>query len=116
MRSLIVAGVICLAVSLDAAEMPKTKAVPVTETLHGVKITDPYRWLEDQNSPHTRAWIEEQMTYTKSLLDPLPQREWLTRRLGELMRTDRTGTPTVRGGKYFFMRRAANQNQFVMYM
>ena len=116
MRSLFVAGVICLAVSLDAAEMPKTKAVPVTETLHGVTITDPYRWLEDQNSPDTRAWIEEQMKYTKSLLDPLPQREWLTRRLGELMRTDRTGTPTFRGGKYFFLRRAANQNQFVLYM
>ena len=52
----------CLAISLPmltAADFtpPPTRAVPVTETLHGVTLSDPYRWLEDQNSAETRQWI-----------------------------------------------------------
>ena len=108
--------VACLGLSLSAGDYPKTKVAPVTESVHGVSITDPYRWLEDQNSPETRAWIDEEVRYTKSMLDPLPQRPWLARRLGELMKTERIGMPVVRGGKYFYTKRAAEQNQFIIYM
>ena len=55
MRALIFAAGFALLVQ---AQPPKTKVVPVTETMHGVSITDPYRWLEDQGSPQTRAWID----------------------------------------------------------
>ncbi len=53
---------------------PPTKTKPVTEILHGVKITDPYRWLEDQNSPETRAWLEAQEKAARTYLDALPGR------------------------------------------
>ena len=46
---------------------PATEAKPVTETIHGVTLTDPYRWLEDPKSPETRAWIAEQMKYTEEI-------------------------------------------------
>jgi protease II len=50
---------------------PKTRTDDVKEVLHGTEIVDPYRWLEDQKSPETRAWIDAQNAYTRSLLDPL---------------------------------------------
>src|ERR1041385_8278048 len=98
------------------AQAPKTPIKPVTDTLHGVAITDQYRWLEDQNSPETRAWIDAQMKYTDSILRKLPQRPRIEKRLGELMKIDVMGAPTVRNGRYFFTKRRADQNQAVLYM
>ena len=52
-----------------APEKPKPPVTPrkmVTDNLHGVKVEDPYRWLEDQQSPETRKWIKEQMAYTRT--------------------------------------------------
>ena len=54
---------------------PLTPSDPVTEVLHGVEIVDPYRWLEDQKSPATQKWIEEQTAYARSYLDAIPDRE-----------------------------------------
>lgn len=101
---------------LALGQPPKTNTKPVTDKLHGVSITDPYRWLEDQNSPETRAWIDAQMSYTEGILAKLPQRERIHRRLGELMKIDTMGLPTVRNGRYFFTKRGAVQNQSVLYM
>src|SRR6266513_3069071 len=53
---------------------PPTRVEAVTEMIHGVPITDPYRWLEDQDSPATRAWINAQAQHTRSRLDRLPDR------------------------------------------
>src|SRR5258708_9623666 len=64
---------------------PPTQSEPVTETLHGIEITDPYRWLEDQNSPRTRAWIEEQTAYTRAYLEALPGREQIRDQVNELL-------------------------------
>jgi prolyl oligopeptidase len=94
--------------------VPKTGTVDVTETVHGITIRDPYRWLEDQQSPETRAWIDEQNAYTRSVLDPLPGRAAISKRLEELLKTERFGTPVVRKGRYFFMRRLADQNQYTI--
>jgi len=60
--------------------LPNTRRTR-NEVLHGVEITDPYRWLEDQNSPRTRAWIEEQTAYARSYLDAIPGREQIRQRL-----------------------------------
>ncbi|MEE8201464.1 MAG: hypothetical protein V3R29_09885, partial [Candidatus Acidoferrales bacterium] len=95
---------------------PETKRVPVTEALHGVEVVDPYRWLEDQQAPETRAWIEAQNEYTESLLGQVPGREELRKRLTELMRIDTLGTPRVRHGRYFFMKRGADQDLSVLYL
>jgi prolyl oligopeptidase len=93
-----------------------TEAIPVTETLHGVTITDPYRWLEDQQSPATRAWIERQNAYTDAVLGNLPSRDALAKRYESLIHIDIVGTPNVRGNRFFFVRRAANEDQFSIYM
>ena len=64
---------------------PPTQADPVTETLHGMEITDPYRWLEDQNSPRTREWLGKQTRYTRAYFDAIPGREQIRERVRELM-------------------------------
>jgi prolyl oligopeptidase len=116
---LLVASFIQMNVATFAQEMkmaPKTKVENVTETLHGVTITDPYRWLEDQESPATRAWIQEQNDYTQSLLGGRPERAVIKQRLEKLFKIDTQGVPTAKGGRYFFFKRRADQNQPVLYM
>ncbi len=98
----------------SAATMPKTRTDKITETLHGVVVKDPYRWLEDQNSPETRAWIDAQNAYMRSQLDPLPTRERLSKRLEALLKTDRFTAPRVENGRYYFLRRMAGQNQYAL--
>jgi prolyl oligopeptidase len=95
---------------------PATRTDNVTEVIHGMTIVDPYRWLEDQQSPETRAWIDAQNAYTHSFLDTLRSREAISERLTELMKVDRIGTPFERGGRYFLQKRAADQDLFVLYV
>jgi prolyl oligopeptidase len=95
---------------------PVTKTDNVTETIQGVKITDPYRWLEDQNSPETRAWIDAENEYTQSVFNSLPGRDQIHQRLEKLLKIDTIFAPRVRGGRYFFQKRRADQNQPVFYM
>lgn len=87
---------------------------PVTETMHGVAITDPYRWLEDQNSPQTRAWIDAQVRYTEAVLAKMPDRGRIRERLRDLMKIETMSAPIVRGGRYFFSKRRADQEQAVL--
>ncbi|PWU07317.1 MAG: S9 family peptidase, partial [Terriglobia bacterium] len=101
--------------AIAAAQQPATKRIPVTENLHGVTITDPYRWLEDQNSPETRAWVEAQMHYTETALGKIPQRAQIAQRLAEILKVDAMKPPVVRGGRYFIQKRPANQNQYILY-
>ncbi|MGB9606645.1 MAG: hypothetical protein ACPL88_12285, partial [Bryobacteraceae bacterium] len=95
---------------------PPTRTDNVRELLHGVEVLDPYRWLEDRASPETQAWIEAQNRYSRPLLESLPERSAIERRLLELMRTDAVQTPFARAGRYFFLRKGAAQEQFVLYM
>jgi prolyl oligopeptidase len=95
---------------------PPSAARPVVETLHGVTITDPYRWLEDQQSPETRAWIEQQNAYTDTVLANLPNRDALAKRLESLLHVDAVGIPIVRANRFFFLRRGANEDQPSIYM
>jgi prolyl oligopeptidase len=108
-RALLLLSIAAAAFALDPP--PKTEVKPVTDTLHGVSITDPYRWLEDQDSPQTRAWIDEQVKYTESFLATLPGRDKLQKDLEPYFRVDAVGSPTVRGGRYFFSRRLAGENR-----
>ena len=90
---------------------PPTKAEPVTETLHGVTITDPYRWLEDQNSPETRAWLAAQDKFARAYLDNVPGREQLRKKFEALLKIDSVGSPVVRKGRYIFSRRLAFEDR-----
>ena len=101
--------------TLQAA--PATLQHFVTETLHGVEITDPYRWLEDQESPETRAWLDTQIAYTRAVLGSYSQQERASihARLSELLRVEHTTMPVCRHGAYFYLRRQADQLQYVLY-
>ncbi len=107
---------IAAAASAIAAGPPATRKDDVKETVQGVEIADPYRWLEDQKSPETRAWIDAQNVYTQSVLSGLPGKEALEKRLGELLRVDVTTTPTERNGRYFFSRRRADKDLPILYV
>jgi len=95
---------------------PPTKADPVTETLHGVTVTDPYRWLEDSKSPATRAWLETQMKYTEDYLAQVKIRPEIVKRLTELVRVESYSTPIERANKFFFKKRLPEENQGSIYM
>ena len=95
---------------------PKTAVEPVKETIQGVEIVDPYRWLEDQNSPQTRAWIDSENAYTDSLLSRIPGRDALKSKVAALYKVDAMSAPQVRNGRYFFLKRSADQDQALLYM
>src|SRR5690348_4393665 len=81
---------------------PATKRIPVTETIHGVKITDPYRWLENQTSPETRKWIAAQNRYSDGLLKKQPSRGHIKKRLTQMLKIESTGVPFLRGSRMFY--------------
>lgn len=98
-----------------ASGPPPTRIENVTEALHGVELTDPYRWLEDQEAPETRVWIEAQNQYTDSFLKKFPGRDRLEKRFTELLKIDTMGSPTVRNGRYFYSKRDADKELTVYY-
>jgi prolyl oligopeptidase len=95
---------------------PVTKSEVVTDRLHGTELADPYRWLEDQQSPATRAWIEEQNAFTDRILKPFAGRPEIARRLGELLKVDAVGLPVARGNRYFFTKQPADRDLPVISM
>jgi len=103
-------------VAAKVAPPPVTRRDDAKETLHGVTIVDPYRWLEDQNAPETRAWIDAQNKYAHSLLDPLPMRGAIRDRLTALARQDAQWAPTERGGRYFIQRRRAADDLPILFV
>jgi len=101
---------------LVVSPAPPTPVEPVTEVLHGVPITDPYRWLEDQNSPRTRKWLEEQTTYARGYLDAIPGRERVRKRVSELLSTPMVPEFWSVGDRHFFMKRHEDKQQPVIVM
>jgi len=95
---------------------PATRRDAVVDDYFGIKVADPYQWLEDQNSLATRAWIAAQDGYSRPILDGLSGRAGLRQRLTALMNVDVIGVPSEQGGRYFFARRKAGQDLFVLYM
>jgi prolyl oligopeptidase len=95
---------------------PRTPVEPVIDVLHGVSITDPYRWLEDQNSLRTRKWLEEQTAYTRAYLDAIPGRDRIRKRVEELLAVEVISEPWKVGNRYFYLKRSAYQEQPVIMM
>lgn len=83
---------------LVSAQPPQTRRVDHIDVYHGVRVADPYRWLEDPDSPESRKWIEAQNRYTRSVLDKSPASESLRRRLEQFHRFDRFQTYNAGGG------------------
>jgi len=94
---------------------PFTATSSQVDNYHGTFIADPYRWLEDTDSPQTREWIEAQNTLTFSFLENIPAREKIRQRLRELWDYPKVYAPRKTGGRYFQLRNTGLQNQDVLY-
>lgn len=91
--------------------VPPTRTQPITETLHGLPLEDPFRWLEDEKSPEVQAWMKAQDDFARARLAELPRREALTRRYTELYYLDAIGVPLKRGGRLFYTRQRKDQEK-----
>ncbi len=111
----LVIGTAAVAATSTPHVPPPTRVDDVVETLHGVEVPDPYRWLEDGGSPEVRAWTEGQNAFTRRHLDGLAGREWLERRLTEVSYVDAVGVPRRAGSRLFFTRRKPDQEKAVLY-
>jgi prolyl oligopeptidase len=98
------------------APFPKTKVAPVEDTLHGHTIVDNYRWLENSQSPETKAWVGTELAYTRSVLDALPGRDKIQKRLEQLLTIGSISPPQIAGPYYLYTRRDGMQNQPVLYV
>jgi len=99
----------------DTLSYPDSKPGKTVDTLHDIKVPDPYRWLEDLNSDQTSAWVKAQNSLTDSYLDAIPGRQALENHLTKLWNVERLGVPSFEGGSYFFSKNNGLQNQSVLY-
>ncbi len=95
---------------------PTTRRGDTVDEYHGAKVADPYRWLEDDNSDETKAWVTAQNQVTQTYLSAIPQRDKIRARLTELWNFEKFGVPMQRGGRYLFTRNSGLQNQNVLYV
>ena len=94
---------------------PETKKVDVTDDYFGVKVADPYRWLEDDNSAETKAWAQEENKVTFDYLSKIPYRDKIKKRLEEMWNYPKYSAPFQKGAYYYFTKNDGLQNQSVWY-
>jgi prolyl oligopeptidase len=95
---------------------PPTRKAEVVDDFFGTKVADPYRWLEDDNSPETRAWVEAQNKVAFAYLDQIPQRATIRERITKLWDFEKYSAPFKRGRRYFYSYNTGLQNQSVIYV
>jgi len=94
---------------------PPARKSDVVDDYHGVKVADPYRWLEDLDSEETRNWVEAENKLTFAFLGSIPQRNAIKDRLTKLWNYEKYGIPFKEGNRYFYSRNSGLQNQAVLY-
>ncbi len=101
-----------------AITYPKARQVDVVEDHFGVKVADPYRWLENdvRNDPKVASWVAAENEVTNGVLQALPLRPWFKERMTALYNYERYGLPDKQGGRYFYTRNTGLQNQSVLYV
>jgi prolyl oligopeptidase len=103
-------------VSSLMAPLPFSPSEPVTDLIHGVSVSDPYRWLEDADSAQTRDWLERQSQYGRSYLDSVPGRSRILERIREFLTVETRDSLQKAGNRYFFRKRLPDQEQACIYM
>jgi len=102
--------------SMSRLTYPRAKTVDQMDDYHGVKVADPYRWLEDTDSSDTHAWVEAENKVTFSYLEQIPYRKAIHERLTKLWNYERFGVPEKQGSRYFYQHNTGLQNQSVLYV
>ncbi len=97
---------------------PVTRTVPQVDEQFGVKVADPYRWLENdvRTDPAVREWVTAQNAVTDAYLKTLPGRDVFKARMKQLYDYERFGVPTKKGGRYFYSRNSGLQNQAALFV
>ena len=110
-------GLLAATCQMMAASLkyPPTAKTNVVDNYHGTTVADPYRWLEDDNAPATKDWVEAQNKVTLAYLHKIPGRDAIQSRLTKLWNFERYGVPFKEGGRYFYTRNDGLQNQSVLY-
>ena len=110
-------GLLAASCQMMAASLkyPPTAKTNVVDNYHGTTVADPYRWLEDDNAPATKDWVEAQNKVTLAYLHKIPGRDAIQSRLTKLWNFERYGVPFKEGGRYFYTRNDGLQNQSVLY-
>lgn len=109
---------LCMTSTVGAAaqiQYPATASKPVTDDYFGTKVTDPYRWLEDDNSPETKAWVISENKVTQDYLSRIPFREKVRERLSALFNYPRYSSPFKKNEWLYFYKNNGLQNQSVLY-
>ena len=109
-------GAALTALADEPLRYPKARTVDVVDDYNGVKVADPYRWLEDPDSPESREWIEAENDLTFRWLEQIPARDRIKARLEKIWDYDKYGLPVKRGDRYFFTKQTGLQNQAVWYV
>jgi prolyl oligopeptidase len=113
-RGVCLLGAVVGVLKLRATDYPPARRAPDFDDYFGQKIQDPYRWMEDIDSPRTLRWIAAERAYTAAAFAEMPEANALRGRLKELWNFPRYGLPKKRGGRVFFMRNDGLQNQSVL--
>jgi prolyl oligopeptidase len=115
--SLALAGTLSAsAVRAQRIQYPETRKSDQVDTYFGVQVADPYRWLEDENSPETAKWVADENAVTFAYLEKIPYRLPIKDRLTKLYNYPRYSAPSRRGDYFFFSKNDGLQNQSVIYM
>lgn len=110
------ASLFCAALAAGALlQYPPAPRGKVLEDYHGTAVADPYRWLEDLDSPQTRAWVSAEGKLTDHYLASIEQREPLRKRIATLYEYEKFGVPFHEGGRYFYTHNSGTQEQSVLY-
>ncbi|HEY0477196.1 MAG TPA: prolyl oligopeptidase family serine peptidase [Kofleriaceae bacterium] len=94
---------------------PTTRVGTDSDTLHGQKVADPYRWLEDETSPEVQQWMTAQDDYARGVLAAAPHRDEWVARLKQVFYYDAISAPVHRGGRYFYTRKHADKEKTIVY-
>ncbi len=118
MKRIIIMTVAMIATSAAIAQpiqYPKTAKDKTTDTYFGTKVKDPYRWLENDTSRQTAAWVKAENKVTNDYLSRIPFRQQLVKRLREVVNYDAISAPVRHNGKWYFSKREGLKNQAVIY-
>jgi prolyl oligopeptidase len=110
------AAIGCAALASAALVYPPAPRGNVVDDYHGTVVADPYRWLEDLDSPATRGWVEAEAQLTQGYLSATAQRAQLRKRLAALYDFEAFGIPFKEGGRYFYTLNSGRQDQAVLYV